>query len=351
MSTTIIEYSSTDAALALLSERYRGATYDVATASGMTEARKARGELRGYRVDLEKKRVEIKAPALDRCRAIDSEAKRITAALAALEDPIDAQIKTEENRKAEEKAAAERAETVRVEKIAARVADLERWPLALVGRTAAQITQAVSAFDKIAITEPDFGERTEEALALRGRVLVQLTEMHRAAVVAETERAELARLKAEQAERERTEQARVEAENERQRLAIEDMDRRAAEARQAIEVQERAARERIEIAELSARAERDRADKAALNARLAEQSRLDFERENIEAEKRAIEDIERETRRRQCAVLDARAILEKFLECYGKLPEFAKVTKAIEAYLCAVAEDRTAAGAKEAQAS
>jgi hypothetical protein len=53
----------------------------------MQDAIKARAELRTYRVELEKKRVEIKAPVLDRGRLIDAEAHRITVELLALEEP------------------------------------------------------------------------------------------------------------------------------------------------------------------------------------------------------------------------------------------------------------------------
>jgi len=110
----IQEYSQTDAALAVLGGKYAGVTYAVETTAGMRDAVAARAEVRGYRVALEKRRVEIKAPALERCRLIDTEARRITAALTALEDPIDAQIKAEEARKEAVRQAAKRAEEERI---------------------------------------------------------------------------------------------------------------------------------------------------------------------------------------------------------------------------------------------
>ena len=61
MSTEIVEYSKTDAALADLASRFKGVVFEVATREGMGAAVKARAEVRGYRVDLEKTRVEIKA--------------------------------------------------------------------------------------------------------------------------------------------------------------------------------------------------------------------------------------------------------------------------------------------------
>lgn len=115
METSIQEYSQTAAALADLSSRFKGAVYDVSTEVGMGDAKKARNEIRGYRIGLEEKRVEIKSPALERCRLIDAEAKRITFELNALEDPIVAQINKEEGRKEAEKQAAIRAEQEKIE--------------------------------------------------------------------------------------------------------------------------------------------------------------------------------------------------------------------------------------------
>ena len=89
--TAIAEYSKTEAALADLSKRFKDAVYDVTKPEGLMEAKKGRAEIRGIRVALENKRVEIKEPALARCQLIDAEARRITRELSALEDPIDAQ--------------------------------------------------------------------------------------------------------------------------------------------------------------------------------------------------------------------------------------------------------------------
>lgn len=103
--TEIAEYSQTASALSDLRHRFLGVAFNVSTTKGMDEAKKARQEVKGYRTALENKRKEIKAPALERCRLIDDEAKTITAALLEIEEPIDQQIKAEEARKEAEKAA------------------------------------------------------------------------------------------------------------------------------------------------------------------------------------------------------------------------------------------------------
>jgi hypothetical protein len=106
----IAEYSPTEAGLAELRQRLSGVVFNCATTAGDREARAARQELVKLRTALEARRVELKRPALDYVARIDSEAKRITAEIRALETPIDTAIRAEEQRKADEKAAREREE-------------------------------------------------------------------------------------------------------------------------------------------------------------------------------------------------------------------------------------------------
>ena len=89
----IAEYSPTEAALAELQERFGGVVWDLTTVKGNADARAARRELVTLRTNLEAKRKALKAPALEYAKRIDSEAKRIAAAIGAVEEPIDAQIK------------------------------------------------------------------------------------------------------------------------------------------------------------------------------------------------------------------------------------------------------------------
>lgn len=290
MTTAIQEYSKTDAALADLASRYKGVVFDVATTKGMQEARTARAELRSYRVDLEKLRVEIKAPALERCRLIDAEAKRITVALSDLEDPIDSAIKLEEKRKEREAMEAVMANQRRVDAIRARIEEIRQLPAACVGKTAAKIAEALDGAQAIVIGG-DFEEfRTEAEDALRS-TLAQISVMvagakaqeEEAAQVA-AERAELARLRAEQAERDRA-------------------------SREAIEAEQRASRARIEAEERAAAQVREAARKEAEAAAAAA----------------------REVQRRENEVMDARALLATFKARFGHLPDFAGVVSAIDA--------------------
>ncbi len=267
MTTSIAEYSATDTALAELRQKYAAAVFDVTTGKGMTLAKQARAELREQRVSLEKERVRIKAPALERCRQIDSEAKRITAELEALEEPIDSQIKAEEHRKEREKEAREQAERERVAAINARFDAIRSLPLRAVDATAEAIIEVIAEAEAIdPATFPDdlqAAAKYERQLAING---LRAALDRRIAADAEqekikSERAELERLRAEQAE----------LQAERDRLAAAEREREAAEARRVEEL---------------ARQEREAVERAAREAREAEQARIDAER----AEARRIED-------------------------------------------------------------
>ncbi|MGP8288987.1 DUF1351 domain-containing protein [Vreelandella zhanjiangensis] len=199
----IAEYKPTAAALKKLTDTYGGLVFEVTTTKGMNEAKAARKEVRGYRTALENKRKAIKAPALQRCRDIDDEAKTITAALRQLEDPIDEQIKAEEQRKEREKEEADRIERERVTKIRADIDFIKLSPGNLIGEPAATLQTAADDLRMQPIGEDRFAEFTQEALAAKQQAMQQLGSMIDAAKAQE----ELAEMKRQQAEAEATQKA------------------------------------------------------------------------------------------------------------------------------------------------
>ena len=146
----IVEYSRTLAALSALEEKHKGMVFDVTTTAGMKEAKAARKELRELRVNLEKKRKDLKAPVLDYTRALDGQAKTITARIEALENPIDEQVKAEEQRKAREKAEAEAAERARIDAHRKVIEEIRNKPLSLIGAKAVDLEVA---FNEIQATD------------------------------------------------------------------------------------------------------------------------------------------------------------------------------------------------------
>lgn len=118
------EYTTTEAALAALRKDYEGTIFPVETKKGLTDAKTARRSIITLRTDLEKARKKLKAPIIERGKLLDSEAKRITAELVALEVPIDKQIKVEEARIEAEKEKARLAEEARIEAIKVKIQHL-----------------------------------------------------------------------------------------------------------------------------------------------------------------------------------------------------------------------------------
>lgn len=289
----IAEYNQTAAALTELRARYVR-EYDLSTTSGMTEAKAARATIRGYRVALEKTRVEIKAPALERTRLIDAEAKRITAELLAIEDPIDAAIKAEEQRKADEKAAKERAEAARVEAIKLRIAYFSDRFIAASNRDSKTIQAILDDVKEAKLDEQDYQEMLPAAVAAKIAAIEKLEDMRdeRLAYEAEQERikaeqeAESARIQAEREELARLRAAEEERQAEERRIAeaaSRDAEAKLAAERQRQEAELRAQREQQEREAREAKALRD-----------AEEARIRAERDAVEKQKAELESRRRE---------------------------------------------------------
>lgn len=289
--TEIAEYSQTAAALSDLRHRYAGVAFNVTTTKGMDEAKKARQEVKGYRTALEAKRKEIKAPALERCRLIDDEAKTITSALLELEEPIDQQIKAEEARKEAEKAAKAEAERNRVARHHAVIQYLRGIPADVASATAEEVLKALNELAALDITS-SLEEFQGQAQLAKDETMDKLREMHAEAVEAEAEsarikaeqeaeaarlaaeREELARLRAEQAERDRV-AAEARAAEERAQAAF------LAAERAKQEAELRAQREAQDRELAAQRAAQAKADADARAAREAEEQRLAAERAEL----------------------------------------------------------------------
>ena len=273
--TAIAEYRPTAAALAHLRAKY-AAPFDATTAAGLAAAKAARAEIRDLRGKLEKTRAEIKAPVLAQAKLIDDEAKRINAALLEIEEPIDAAIRAEERRKAEEKAARERAEAARVAALQTEIDAIRQRVLAVAHRDAAAIR---SALDDARAFEPDpgeFAERWPDAMKAIAEVRLALETLLAEREAREAREAEEeARLRAQQEElaRQRAELARRREAEEAQRQAEQEelaRLRAEAEARQEAEAKARAERQEAEArAEEAARQEAERTAKTARTRKVA----------------------------------------------------------------------------------
>lgn len=265
----IVKYSRTEHALAILREKYKDAKYDLTTTAGDKAARAARLELKTLRTDLEKKRTELKAPALLFGKTIDSEAARLTAEIQALETPIDAQIKADEKRREDERIAKEQAEAARRKVHTDGIAKIAGYVEQAADLPAARIAAGITYLEGMNLA--DFDDYLAEATATRDRTVAALRALHAKAVAREeeaarldAERIEQARIAAEQAETARKLKEQQD-ELDRQRAEVQQREERiAAEERAKLEREalERAAAERVQ-AEAAAAAERAAEEAAA----------------------------------------------------------------------------------------
>ncbi len=316
--TEIAEYTETAAALADLRQRHAGVVFDVTVSKEMKLAKEARAEIRGLRTGLEKKRVEIKAPALERCRLIDAEAKRITAELLALEEPIDVQIKAEEARAEAERLEKLEAERLRVEAIQQKIQAIRDVPGALVGKPAVIIAGKLARLRETVLDAAELGEyciAADDALMAAIARTAELLDAQKGAEAeharVKAEREELEHMRAENARLQQEAEARAEADRlERERLAQVERDRVAADERAQREAEQAKRNEEARIAR-EAQEEADRIERERIAAeRAEEQAALDAERARQAAEQKRLDD-ERATLERQRREAAAKAERER----------------------------------------
>lgn len=249
----LIEFSKSDAAIALMAEKFLPLTLANPTdAKGFGVIHEARMLVKTKRVEIEKKRVELKADALAFGRQVDSEAKRLTALVEPIESHLADQEKIFTDERDREKREAEAKRQLELQK---RIDDLDA--------IGAMINPAII----VAMTEAEYANFFQ-AESARLKAAKDAAEAKRKAdqdaVVAEAERQLLARIELDaQRAAQQAEQAKLKAESDRlaeaqrkidaekleqQRLAQLEIEKRAA-AEQA----ERLAKERI-----AATAERER---------------------------------------------------------------------------------------------
>ena len=324
--TALADLNKVAAGLAELESKYKNVAYDVTTTKGMDEAKKARIAIREPRYQVEHVRKEKKAELLQIGKDIDAEAKRITEELMQLEEPIDAQIKAEEQRKEDEKRAKAEAERARIERHQAAILGIREHAARAAGQSSEEIGRVASWLDAVDVSGQAFEEYAPAARRAWEETRVKLAEMHATAKAREDEAARLEaqrieneRIAAEQraeAKRLAEQKAAIEAEARKAREKAEAEARRIeAEARAKREAEERKARVEREEADRKAAAERAEQDRIAREAREAEQRRLDEQAAELRRKQReAAEQAEREAeeqRRRARAEAEAKHAAEQ----------------------------------------
>lgn len=254
-------------------------TYDIATKAGMEAAKANRALFRDIRIEGEKARAARKAPILEIGKLLDSKYKEIAALVEPHETRFDTDIKAEEKRLDDEKAAKIKAEAERQSALQSKIDAIKNAPLSAINMSSEDALGVMGALELIKPTSDEFGERFVEAEIALNASVAQLKTMiegkraqevlaeqaeAKAKAVAEAEKIENERIEA--ARREEQESMNAErAELDRQRAEI-DRKNQELEERQRIQAEEEAkARLKIEE-EVRTGAEQEAIAKKALEA-------------------------------------------------------------------------------------
>lgn len=294
---SIAEINTFEAGIAALEEKHKGVVYDVKSPKGMAAAKEARQEVRKPRYALEKIQREAKRPLNALKDAIDSQTEALVNRIAAIEDPLHEAITEEQDRIHNEAVAKVAAERERIERLEARIAAIYTMPYEANGldSTACQSILNEACALPVGDDWQEFRDKAQTAkvatvAALEGVLAkAKAAEVEAARII--SERAELERLRAEQAKRDAEAKALQAAENARiaeaQRIERERLDDERAEiARQQEEVRqaqaaenERLAVERKKLADeqeaaraATEQAERIRADAVTFRAHFQDMS-------------------------------------------------------------------------------
>ena len=224
--TALTDLDKVEAGINALREQFGGVVFDVRSKKGMEEARAARQLVREPRYRAERIREEAKAPLLALGRRLDAEAKRIKTAILAIEEPIDRQIKEEEERVERERQEAVAREQARVAAIRKRIDEIRGIPLLAAGKSVKQLEGLISGANGL-YQGFDFGEFDAEATS----VLVAAQEALHAALRARVQ----ADAEAEQLRRDREALAAQQREQEARQRALDEQERKNREAAAALE--------------------------------------------------------------------------------------------------------------------
>lgn len=183
----VVSYTRTEQALADLRQRYAGMTFDLKTTAGDKAARAARQELVALRTALEAKRKQFKQPALELGRLIDAEAARINGEILKIEAPIDAAIKADEKRRADEKAERDRIEAARLDRHRRAIDEIRAAATGHAAADAATLAEAITAVTALDVSAARYDEFAPAAQQAQADTLDALRRLHAAATEREAE--------------------------------------------------------------------------------------------------------------------------------------------------------------------
>lgn len=264
--TVLAQFKEAEATITTLAAKYANVAYAVTTPKGMKEAVAARADLRDNgRLFVTKAEARVKTEVNDLKRIMADEVTRLVAIVKPVEDSIDAQIKAEENRKAEEKAKRDREEATRIAAHRANIEKIKGYVSLAQGHPIEVIDHGAETLADMSFG-PEWEEFAAEAAAARDAAVENLNKMIAnerqrlenerlqkeladarealALIAAAKEKAE-SEARAEQAKAEREHAAKVESERIQREQAEQAQAARIREEQAAFDKQEREEIERI----------------------------------------------------------------------------------------------------------
>ena len=236
----LTKFNVSDAAIELLNKRFKELNIvSIEDANGYKAVRAARLEIKGYRVDVEKRRKELNEGALHYQRSINAEAKRITCLLSPLEDDLEAKEKAHE---AEKERVKKELEEIEAKKLVDRVSAIQTIGFmfdGIVYKSKHSDVSFVTAHLK-SMTDEIFAQSVE----MLGRSYLaftqaELIEQERHKEIKAKEEAER-KAESERLEKQRKEQAEIaRLQSEKERALIEEAERLNAEKQRLKESEER----------------------------------------------------------------------------------------------------------------
>lgn len=274
IATAVIEYAPGEAQLVAAAREFRSLMIaGIDDRAGLAAVHEARMVLKGFRVEIEKTRKDLKADALEYGRKVDSEAKRLTAIVEPTERALEAQEARIDAEKARIKA---EAESVRKSRLDDRVASFAAYGCQVAPSAVEALTDE-ECEQQIVIAHGEYMERLEreraaaeekarqataEAEARRvetERLAAQRADLDRQAAAQRAEREKL------DAERKTFDEAQAKVRREQQAEADKAQFQRESEARAKAEA-ERVEAERVRLEALRPHAERAAAFAATVEA-------------------------------------------------------------------------------------
>ncbi len=160
--------AETLAGLTELKDSLEGVVFDCSTKDGLKQANAAKRQCTSLRTALDKRRKELKDPLLKAGKALDAEAKKITAMIKEIEQPIADQIEVEKQRQADAK----------IDRVAEAQGVIDKMKAALTDGIMGELADVEAAIELVDAIDCDkLYELRLEAMKTKQTVLTKLGEL------------------------------------------------------------------------------------------------------------------------------------------------------------------------------